>query len=50
MTGSGADPVCYLNTAMVLGYPNFGQDGMVPSEYRPVTGFRGGAAEPETEE
>ncbi len=50
MKGSGADPMCYLNTAMVLGYPNFRQDGMVPREYRPVTWFREGAAGPEIEE
>ena len=29
---------------------SFEQDGMVPREYRPVTWFREGAAEPEIEE
>ena len=37
-------------SAMVLGYPKFKQDGVVPREYRPVTWFREGAEGPEIEE
>jgi nitroreductase/NAD-dependent dihydropyrimidine dehydrogenase PreA subunit len=37
-------------SAMVLGYPKFKQDGVVPREYRPVTWFREGAEGPEIDE
>jgi hypothetical protein len=35
---------------MVLGYPKFKQDGVVPREFRPITWFREGADGPEIEE
>ena len=35
-----------INTAAVLGYPKFKQEGMVPREFRPVTWFREGAKGP----
>jgi len=38
-----------INTAAVLGYPDFKQQGIVPREFRPVTWFREGASEPEIE-
>jgi nitroreductase/NAD-dependent dihydropyrimidine dehydrogenase PreA subunit len=37
-------------TSMVLGYPKFKQDGVVPREFRPITWFREGAEGPEIEE
>ena len=37
-------------TAMVLGYPKFKQDGVVPREFRPITWFREGVEVPEIEE
>ena len=39
-----------INTAAVLGYPSFKQQGIVPREFRPVTWFREGASAPEIEE
>lgn len=39
-----------INNAMVLGYPRFKQEGVVPREYRPVTWFREGSDVPEIEE
>ncbi|MBW2091505.1 MAG: nitroreductase family protein [Deltaproteobacteria bacterium] len=39
-----------INTAMVLGYPKFKQQGIVPREFRPITWFREGAGGPEIEE
>ena len=36
--------------SIVLGYPKFRQDGVVPREYRPVTWFRDGVEGPEVEE
>ncbi|UCD83950.1 MAG: nitroreductase family protein [Deltaproteobacteria bacterium] len=39
-----------INTAMVLGYPRFKQEGIVPREFRPVTWFREGSEGPEIEE
>ena len=39
-----------INTAMVLGYPKFKQEGIVPREFRPITWFREGAGGPEVEE
>jgi len=44
-----ADP-WLVNSAMVLGYPRFKQDGVVAREYRPVTWFREGSSGPEVEE
>jgi alkylation response protein AidB-like acyl-CoA dehydrogenase/nitroreductase/Fe-S-cluster-containing hydrogenase component 2 len=32
-----------INTALVLGYPKFKQQGIVPREFRPITWFREGA-------
>jgi nitroreductase len=43
-----ADP-WKINTAMVLGYPKFKQEGVVPREFRPITWFREGAGGPEVE-
>jgi len=39
-----------INTAAVLGYPKFKQQGMVPREFRPVTWFREGDQGPAIEE
>ena len=39
-----------INTAMVLGYPKFKQEGIVPREFRPVTWFREGADGPVIED
>jgi nitroreductase len=39
-----------ITTAMVLGYPKFKQEGIVPREFRPITWFREGAEGPEVEE
>ncbi|MBL7174213.1 MAG: nitroreductase family protein [Desulfobacteraceae bacterium] len=38
-----------IDTAMVLGYPKFKQQGIVPREFRPITWFREGAGGPEVE-
>ncbi len=43
-----ADPWT-INSSLVLGYPKFRQDGVVPREYRPVTWFREGAEVPDIE-
>ena len=37
-------------SAMVLGYPKFKQDGVVPREFRPIAWFREGVEGPEIEE
>jgi nitroreductase/ferredoxin len=42
----GIVPPWKLLTSLVLGYPKFKQEGMVPREYRPVTWFRDGAPAP----
>jgi hypothetical protein len=39
-----------INTAMVLGYPKFKQEGIVPREFRPVAWFREGLDGPVYEE
>jgi nitroreductase/NAD-dependent dihydropyrimidine dehydrogenase PreA subunit len=39
-----------ISTAMVLGYPKFKQEGVVPREFRPITWFREGVEGPEIEE
>jgi nitroreductase/NAD-dependent dihydropyrimidine dehydrogenase PreA subunit len=44
-----ADP-WKINTAMVLGYPKFKQEGIVPREFRPITWFREGSGGPVFEE
>jgi hypothetical protein len=36
-----------ITSALVLGYPKFKQEGVVPREFRPVTWFGEGAKEPE---
>jgi nitroreductase len=38
-----------ISTALVLGYPKFRQDGVVPREFRPITWFRDGSDGPEIE-
>jgi nitroreductase/NAD-dependent dihydropyrimidine dehydrogenase PreA subunit len=43
----GVKPPFTIISAMVLGYPRFKQDGIVPREYRPVTWFREGSEGPE---
>ncbi len=45
----GIKPPWHVVTSMVLGYPAFQQEGMVPREYRPVTWFREGSDGPEFE-
>lgn len=42
----GIEPPWKLMTALVIGYPRFKQEGMVPREYRPVTWFREGTDDP----
>ncbi len=44
----GLRPPWTIRTSLVLGYPRFPQEGIVPRELRPVTWFRPGA--PPTEE
>jgi len=39
-----------ITSSVVLGYPKFKQEGIVPREFRPVTWFREGAAGPDVEE
>jgi nitroreductase len=39
-----------INTAVVLGYPKFKQEGIVPREFRPITWFRAGEQGPIIEE
>lgn len=39
-----------INNGLVLGYPKFNQEGIVPREFRPITWFREGASGPESEE
>jgi len=39
-----------INSALVLGYPKFKQDGVVAREFRPITWFREGVGGPEIEE
>ncbi len=38
-----------INTALVLGYPKFKQEGIVPREFRPITWFREGVSGSEIE-
>jgi hypothetical protein len=44
----GIKPPWQIISSLVLGWPKFRQEGIVPREYRPVTWYRGGA--PEIEE
>ncbi len=46
----GLKPPWKISSALVLGYPKFKQDGLVPREFRPVTWFREGSEGPEIEE
>jgi nitroreductase/Fe-S-cluster-containing hydrogenase component 2 len=46
----GLKPPWKISSALVLGYPRFKQDGIVPREFRPITWFREGAEGPEVEE
>lgn len=46
----GIKPPWQIITTLVLGWPRFKQEGIVPREYRPVTWFRNGLDNPETEE
>lgn len=39
-----------VTNGLVLGYPEFKQEGIVPREFRPITWFREGARGPEMEE
>jgi nitroreductase/NAD-dependent dihydropyrimidine dehydrogenase PreA subunit len=39
-----------ISSGLVLGYPKFKQEGVVPREFRPVTWFRDGADGPQVEE
>ncbi len=46
----GLKPPWRICSSIVLGYPKFKQDGIVPREFRPVAWFREGTAGPEIEE
>jgi nitroreductase/NAD-dependent dihydropyrimidine dehydrogenase PreA subunit len=46
----GITPPWRIVSSLVLGYPSFPQEGVVPREYRPVTWFREGSDGPEIEE
>lgn len=46
----GLRPPWTIHTSIVLGYPRFKQEGIVPRERRPVTWFRQGASDPEIEQ
>jgi nitroreductase/ferredoxin len=43
----GIKPPFTITSALVLGYPSFKQEGIVPREFRPVTWFRSGSDAPE---
>jgi nitroreductase/NAD-dependent dihydropyrimidine dehydrogenase PreA subunit len=43
----GLRPPWTVTSGLVLGYPKFNQDGVVPREFRPVTWFREGAEDVE---
>lgn len=45
----GIKPPWHIISSLVLGYPRFAQEGVVPREYRPVTWFREGSDGPEVE-
>ena len=46
----GIEPPFVITSSVVLGYPKFKQEGIVPREYRPITWFREGSDGPEIEE
>jgi nitroreductase len=46
----GIDYPWRIISSLVLGYPRFKQEGIVPREFRPITWFREGAGGPEVEE
>ena len=46
----GVKPPFVATTTIVLGYPRFKQEGIVPREFRPIIWHREGAAGPEIEE
>lgn len=48
-TRLGFEEPWVVHTALVLGYPDFEQFGMVARHYRPVTWFRPGSKEPQVE-
>jgi nitroreductase/NAD-dependent dihydropyrimidine dehydrogenase PreA subunit len=45
----GLKPPWQVISSLVLGWPKFKQEGIVPREYRPVTWFREGGSGPEVE-
>jgi hypothetical protein len=45
----GIKPPWQIVSSLVLGWPAFNQEGIVPREYRPVTWCRDGADGPEIE-
>jgi len=46
----GIKPPWQIISSLVLGWPEFKQEGIVPREFRPVTWYRQGAAGPEIDE
>ena len=46
----GIEAPFLITTSVVLGYPKFKQEGLVPREYRPITWFREGSDGPDIEE
>jgi nitroreductase len=46
----GVNPPYRICSSVVLGYPRFKQEGIVPREYRPVTWFREGSDKPEIDD
>ncbi len=46
----GIKPPWQIISSLVMGWPEFKQEGIVPREYRPVTWYRDGAEGPEIEE
>jgi len=50
MSKLGIEAPFSIATSVVLGYPKFKQEGIVPREFRPITWFREGHDGPEVEE
>jgi nitroreductase/NAD-dependent dihydropyrimidine dehydrogenase PreA subunit len=46
----GIEPPWQIISSLVMGWPKFKQEGIVPREFRPVTWYRGGASGPEVDE
>jgi len=46
----GIDYPWSVRTSVILGYPKFKQEGVVPREFRPVTWYREGSAGPEIDD